>query len=239
VTQWEPPSDYDSQEEVEEEEGGAEEEEEEEEEDGDGGTDSDAMPAVIRDPEDELLHSMRPGASHGRRPLHVGSPTGADAAAASASAGGGQSSDESAASPGANFSVIQLEDGVGFEGLQPSVWAALSDSGGGGDRAPAEVLSFDMGDEAQLAGSSASDEDDDSDASSEPEWVEYTDEATGRPYYFNTISGTTQWTLPEGSADDDTDEAEQRQQQQQQQQATGQEAGLPLAVGSAVDHGEV
>ena len=222
VTQWEPPSDYDSQ------------EDDEEEEDEDGGTDSDAMPAVERDPEDELLHSMRPGASHGRRPLPVGSPTGADAAdAAAAGAGGGQSSDESGASPGANFSVIQLEDGVGFEGLQPSVWAADPDGGGGGDRAPAEVLSFDMGSR------SASDEDDDdSDASSEPEWAEYMDEATGRPYYFNTISGTTQWTLPERSADDDTDEAEQRRQRQQQQQQQ-QQGGLPPAVGSAVDHGEV
>ena len=150
-----------------------------------GGTDSDSMPAVVREAEDELLHSMRPAASHGRRPLPVGAVT----------AGADGERDMSVDSPGANFSVVQLQDGVGFEGLQPSVWAA--DDGNGNDRAPAEVLSFDMGDEDDVrAGGLASDDDDVSDASSEPEWMEYVDEATGRPYYFNTVSGTTQWTPP-------------------------------------------
>ena len=94
--------------------------------------------------------------------------------------------------------MIELQDGTGFEGMQPSVWAPVGDSK---TEQQSQVMSFDMGDENDAGGLDIPvDEGSSSDSDSEqaPQWGQYMDAKTQRPYYHNVVTGVTQWERPVG-----------------------------------------
>ena len=153
--------------------------------------DESPMPREDRDIADEL-DAARPGASHGRRPA-------ADAAESAKQGTDGDRGDHEADKQD-HFSVIELQDGTGFEGMQPSVWTPVDDTEKTDQQA--QVMSFDMGDENDAGGLDIPvDEGSSSDSDSEqapPQWAQYMDATTQRPYYHNVVTGVTQWERPAG-----------------------------------------